>query len=1142
MSKVFRLYKEGAAVNGWNENPAFPYNSNARATIADPDGASAKNEITSIPSPFARIDLVKTAFKEVCRRANGNLKALDGKTIFHKMVSDTLDVGEIFFNIDKLGDKVEIITCDCAAVLQNLKSDGNASHYYVADSLDKFLLSDAGTYNFDKMNNLYLLNYTNGLDVLNIIGATSPATLFFCGANKLDYINDIFFADNDKPFDDEYQPLYKRDFEYLKAWWVLSKTNPNFSSLFPEIDEYLQLTFKAITDMSKKGQLKAITAELTLSDFSTIDVKSNGLTDQVEVLGMNLLKKKSGVMNSTSEFTIKPAFDELTELPLVLPVEAGNKYAALNYVCGAWGKSNKAPYIDMEDVTKRHLPFDGSKFAYLTISDILEDTIVKVPHALNKQYFFDGNLDESREMETFLLPIKPLYFKYFSVDDLQSKMPDGKSAFEMQSIAGGSVNVVIRIPIIGNDQISYIEYERMYYTGRHANVSAEENDGGMASFDFTGLVMPCVKFQDDAEALYTVSCVSTFSNQFGFKFYKGETAIQNVPVDCRNKQKGLYDYKAETYTVGHSNFDFIQVSNPMGVKSILVPMFPEHQSLDAFEFAVDLGTSNTHIEFKKAGDNTSTPFLITDSEPMRTTFFVPTYREVEGKLMIADLHLKPENDLMDADYIPAQVGDNSDFSFPTRTTLSYAKAMDWSQVQRTFGLLNFNLTYNKRSSLKYNAAPLVNIKWSNESNAQAAMQAFIRNVMVLIRNKVVANNGNLSQSKITWFYPNSMSPRRLAQLREAWNQAYIELFNHDGVTNNVSESVAPIQYYFKRFATATNLVNVDIGGGTTDIAFSTGGHVDYITSFKFAANSLFEDSFSPINPNNGIIDYFKGEILELLSSKSESDLNELVNIFKDNDGHPSDMASFLFSLKGNSATKGLAQEKIDFNKVLQNDEKFKIVFIVFYSAIIYHIAQIVKVKGGNVPRHIAFSGNGSKILSVLSSDKSILSRYTKVIFEKVLGHKVDTALEILGLEGGANPKEATCKGGLVASADLGEAPDILVLKDSFGSLLSPADTYLSVTDSFKQEVIDGVKHFFNLILNEIPSVFNLNDNFGVDDDSLEIARQTYADDLETYLDKGIALSVEESGSVKNPIEDALLFYPIKGFIQTLSSNINEHNK
>lgn len=117
MSKIFRLYKEGTdTYQDWNESPAFPYTSTALGTIDDPDGASARNEITSIPSPFARIDLVKSAYKEVCKIG------LDGKTIFHKMVSDALDVGEIFFNIDKYAKKVEIITWNKDLMLQELKS------------------------------------------------------------------------------------------------------------------------------------------------------------------------------------------------------------------------------------------------------------------------------------------------------------------------------------------------------------------------------------------------------------------------------------------------------------------------------------------------------------------------------------------------------------------------------------------------------------------------------------------------------------------------------------------------------------------------------------------------------------------------------------------------------------------------------------------------------------------------------------------------------------------------------------------------------------------------------------------------------------------------------------------------------------
>lgn len=1136
MSKVFRLYKEGTTTyQGWNESPAFPYNSNARDTIEDPDGASAKNEITSIPSPFARIDLVKTAFREVCRRATKNIKELDGNTIFHKMVSDSLDVGEIFFNIDKFKDKIEIITWDPSSMIPALKDDNNVSHYYVADALDKYLQSDAKTYNFGQLKNIYLLNYTNGPDELNIIGATSPATLFFSGANNLDYIQDIFFANNDRPFDGDYAALYNRDYEYIKAWWTLRKTIPYFSNLFPEIESYLNLTFRAIGDQQVKSKLNAITAA-SAKDFDLIDIQNHQQSNQVEVLGTVLFKKKERI-KLESEFTIQPERNIIGVKPLVLPVESGNKYSNLQYVNGTWGNTNKAPYKPQEDeINKRPLPYDGSIFSYLTISDFLEDTIVKVPHTLNKKYFFNGNLNEVEVMTSFLLPIKPLYFRYFSIETLNSAMPDGKFAFEMESIAGGSVNVIIRIPIKGNGNISYIEFQRIYYSQRHADVSETENSGGMTTFDFTGLVMPSVKFQNEEDAIYTVSCVSTFSNQFRFEFYRESEIIRNIPVDCRNKEKGLFGFKAETYTIQNSNFDFIRVSNKSGISNVIIPNFLIHQNLDDYEFSVDLGTSNTHIEFKNSDSNNSDSFNYKDSEAIFSTFFIQSYREIQGKLIPLDL--RDENDLMVRDFIPTSVGTNSDFSFPTRTALSYAKSTDWTEKLRTFGLINFDITYNKKLGIAYNAKPMVNIKWSSKPNAQSAMQAYIRNIMMIIRNKVIANNGNLARTKITWFYPNSMSPRRLSQLRTAWNDSYSELFNRDGATRNLSESVAPIQFYFRRYATATNLVNVDIGGGTTDIAFSSNGKVEYITSFKFAANSLFEDSFSDINPNNGIVDWFKNDILGLLQSKPE--LNELVNIFNSNVGQPANMASFLFSLKDNSATRSLAQNNIDFNKVLQNDTKFKIVFIIFYTAIIYHIAQIVKTKGLKAPRHIAFSGNDSKIISIISSDPKILGKFTKVIFEKVLGTEYGSALDILGLEQGSNPKESTCKGGLIAVEAYDEEPETLVLRDSSGKLANTDDTYASISDAHKAEIVKTVKDFFRFALTEIPSTFNLDNNFGVDNVTMKIAKEECTKDLETYLDKGIELSIKESGNKDNPIEDAITFYPIKGVLQSLSNKIQEY--
>ena len=1132
MSKVFRLYREGTTTyRGWNENPAFPYNSNARDTIEDPDGASAKNEITSIPSPFARIDLVKTAFKEVCRRASHDIRELEGNTIFHKMVSDSLDVGEIFFNIDKFKDRIEIITWDPSVMIGNLKNDQNPSHYYVADALQKYLLSDAKTYNFNQLKNIYLLNYTKGNDELNIIGATSPATLFFSGANNLNYVDGIFFNDGDKPFDNNFQPLFKRDFAYIKAWWTLRKVIANFSSLFPEIEEYLNLTFKAITDQSKKSQLNAVT-QATSADFSTIVAVANAQINQVEVLGHPLFMKKRAIVGTT-DFTIKPERTISGTLPFVLPVEAGNKYAQLQYTNGVWGNSNKAPYEDQSQIGQRVLPFDGARHPYLTISDFLEDTIVKVPHTLNTKFFFNGNVDKDVFQTSYLLPIKPLYFKYFSIKTLDGNMNDGRKACQMDVLSGGSIRVILRIPIGGNGSITYMEYARTYYSNNQPKISPTHNEGGMTSFDFTGFVMPCKKFQTDKEAYYTIPCITPFSKQYRLEFYKCDGRISNIPSDCRYTIQDGFGSKAETYTLQGSNFDFIRVIYG-NTCNALIPRFKAHQNINEFEFAVDLGTSNTHVEMKNANDVNSEAFSYDEHAPLFSSFFKTTFKVIESGEKL-QLDFRDENSLLAADFIPSILGQNCDFQFPTRTVLSFAKTTDWKHELRPFGLVNFSLTYNKRRPLPYNDRPKVNIKWSSDANSQTALKAFIDNVMLLIRNKVIVSDGNLSNTKITWFFPNSMSPKRLSQLKEAWDESYGRWFNHNGFTSSLSESVAPIQFYFRRFSTATNLVNVDIGGGTADIAFSTNGKVEYVTSFKFAANSLFEDPFSQMNPNNGIVDFFKDDIKKLLQGLN----NDLEGIFNNNIGQPSNMASFFFSLKGISKTKELNQNSIDFNKILQNDAKFKIVFILFYTAIIYHIAQVIKVKGLKVPRHIAFSGNGSKIVTVLSSSPEIISKYTKKVFENVLGKDYETPLDILGLDKTYNPKEVTCKGGLIQKESQGE-PKLVVLKDSSGEIVGGDDTYKTLDEEAKINIINSVKKFFKAALEEIPQKIDLQKYFDIDKDSMNIAKEECTKDLETYLDRGIALSIEETGNVENQIEDSLSFYPIKGVLNSISNKIKEY--
>ena len=1117
MSKIFRLYKEGTdTYQDWNESPAFPYNSTALDTIEDPDGASARNEITSIPSPFARIDLVKRAFKEVCKMG------LDGKTIFHKMVSDTLDVGEIFFNIDKYRNKIEIIPWNKNLMLTDLKASVNSGHQYLADALEKYMLSDSNTYNFDELEDIYLLNYVNGPDVLNIIGATSPATLFFSTANDLSYINDIYFG-QDKPFDNDYQPLYKRDFEFVKMWFLLRNTIRNFTTLFLEVDNYLALSYRAINDIQKKNVLQNLSFT-NITDFSEIEVKQVRQADIVKVLGHSLYQKsnKGAVINS--DFVIATEKD-IADKPLVLPVVSGGKYSRLQYTIAQWGTTNKAPYYDEEtNLNKRVLPNDASIRAYLTISDFLEDTIIRVPHTLNKKNYFDGNIAIDTTKLSYLLPIKPLFFKYFDTVDLQKTLSDGKPMFEMETVGSGSVRVTLRIPIKGNGQINYIEYYRTYYKDRSANVI--QNEGGVVEFDFTGFIMPLVKFKDASKAHYTVSCVSSYSRKFNFSLYNGTDKIEDASCGCRNDNAPNI-YKAENYTIENQNFDYIRINDRNNKCGILLPIFKEERGIERFQFAIDLGTSNTHIEYCKEGE-IPTAFAFTKEDTQVCEFFIPSYN-VEKKFQ-EDLEV--EKQLIEKDFLPTEIG-SGDFKFPTRTVLSCAKFIDWTNEIKPFELINIPMTYDKRAELSYNNVKY-NIKWGR-GDEQRIIESYVECLMLMIRNKVLLNNGNLNATKITWFYPLSMPPRRFRILQNTWNRCYRKYFG-EAATLSMTESAAPIQYFFKRYATSTNLVNVDIGGGTTDIAFAKDKKIQFVTSFRFASNALFENLYSNLDENNGIVDWYKKDILKLLQDKGMHELERVFN--SPTNKKPANMASFLFSLKDNSVVRksGINIQSVDFNYILQQDEEYKIVFILFYVSIIYHIAKILKAKELKAPRHITFSGNGSKIFNVISPDSRHLAKFTKVIFEALLGKDAVDELEILGLDIESNPKEATCKGGISGYVEDDDRDKIIAFKGFDNLFMSEEDTYAGITDQYKEKTLDIVKEFFDFTLDDLNRLFDYDNNFGINHASLELAKEVCYKDLKTFLDKGIMLCREETDS-QDKIEETLFFYPIIGTLNVLSQEI-----
>lgn len=1113
MSKIFRLGQGSNTYTDWNASPSFPYNSNNRKQILDPDGATAKKEITSIPSPFARIDLVKNAFREVCES-----KDLDGQTIFHKMVSDAFDIGEIFFNIDRFSDKVEVITWNPSNCINEMIASSCEGHQYLGNALNKYMQSDAKAYNFASMQNIYILNYKKGKKELNIIGATSPATLFFSNANDLSNLSEELSFEKDKPFDSEYNPLYKRDAQYVKSLFLFRKCYSNFASVFPELDDYFEITFEHLNP-----ELREEIRNLNANDegnYGTISVTQGTQNDIVEILGQKLYKLNGTTSIEHSDFLIDST--KCDEQILVLPIDRGNTYSDLVYVTEKWGDQKCAQAYDEREIADRTLPSRGDKRPYLTISDFLEPQIIRVPYLLNEEEFYTAHNRNNGEEATFLLPLKPLFFKYFSVEDIISNQ-----MISVSTISKSSAEVTLRIPIRSKKQRKYVEYSRTYYDSG-ADPDESNNKGTVCEMKIAGFLMPNVRFLRPEEAIYKVGLVMLSSNRYRLSFYNDDKIIPGINPSLRQGDSELA--KNAVYTIEKRNFDYIRVSGNNSVNSIIIPRFKAQTINNEFKFAVDLGTSNTHIEVSMNGRESEAYSY--QKSPV-SKFFVQTFDDHGGPK-----NLQIENNIMEKDLLPALVGNGSDFRFPTRTILSSAKSIDWSAKLSCFEMHNIPLTYGKRVELSYNDYHY-DIKWGTDDKDKSILRCYIEDILFMLRSKVVVEGGDLAKTKLTWFFPISMSGIRKGKLAKIWSDKFAEYF--PGSTNGIesmSESYAPVMHYREEYSTVSNLVNIDIGGGTTDVAYFVDKELSFVTSFKFAANDIFQDAYAKDTVHNGIVDAYKDKIKAVLESNSTNTaVRDVLSIFdSDNNRHPANMASFLFSLRDNQNLKSVNKNMIDFNELLQDDEQFKIVFVLFYTAIIYHIAQIVKLKQLPLPRHISLSGNGSKVIKIISNDTTILSSYTKKIFEAVTGQSYGSSpLGIIGLDNEGS-KESTCKGGILGSEPEGNVEKQVILKSTGDELMTNV-VFGSIDEAYKKTVEHSAQKFFEFFFTLCPT-FNMKDNFGITNNSINIAKQFCNQDLATFINRGLDIQRKDYED-SDPLRETLFFYPLKGFLSNLINNLTE---
>ena len=417
MAHVFRLQKKHGKndIKDWERTQR--YNSNMIDDIVDSnEEKSANKPITSIPSPFAQFNLVQTAFEYVSYKdEKGNYPNLEKLTAYNKIVSNALDVAQIFFEWDRMKELFEIIEWNRDRHLSELideDENNELGHKQLGETYKLFFERDNKQNNFEHFSQMYMLNYRLGDNPLNIVGSISPTTLFMATPNDLSNISDkILFANNDRPFDDAYYPLYKRDKHFHQWLWNIKnnmfKTDAGankFPTLFKALDKYLDACFTK-SDNERKNILRAAVPEGTFTPLYF----GEGNAHQVNILGENLCVKQKYVPNTKAcDFVIHSEINQSTILALQ-PGFAKNNWQYLN---GEY-KPNEVtvPYYDSKPFEERTLPGDNTKHPYLTTSDFLSDTLIQLPASTDSKNFFAANLNDKDN--TYLLPIKDIFFDYF---------------------------------------------------------------------------------------------------------------------------------------------------------------------------------------------------------------------------------------------------------------------------------------------------------------------------------------------------------------------------------------------------------------------------------------------------------------------------------------------------------------------------------------------------------------------------------------------------------------------------------------------------------------------------------------------------------------------------------------------------------
>jgi hypothetical protein len=1028
--------------------------------------AKTSNALNAVPSPFARMHIFETAFKLVVKDATDH--TINASDVYKGLISNCLDIIELVFNLNfhkSQQDDIKIINWDISKLQQF--SNGSSGQKTFLKTIKMYLDTDLKALD----STISIIKYK---DI--VLGGTSPFSLLF-SAPSLDRTSSGSFRN-----------------EYLETSFDL--INPSTGA------KYFK---KTIPFSQRKTDFQLYLAEL----FNQNPV----LKERLKVFYNYLRLEGIERINSTASLKLQEV------------------------------RSQNGGHLSVYGINML-TNADESSF------DIFNDHIIKLGYRLNAAAFnlpTYKNDDDSRDYD-YLLPIKESFLKNIDLHNISE-------LFQYENI-GSSIKVtygkagqsnpkskVYRFPDSGDAKLegkiidvkSDLRYNVSLGIFPFLQVLNHDNTLNADHNDYFKVLL----------AVDNVGASQLRTNDFSLELFKlhdgdikpitADTGLFNAQRFNRRNFEAGDPVASIYYQVNKTTFDVIKLNLPGAYNfsrlgGLIIPKWrKKYLGAKSYNYSVDFGTTNTFIAYADKAVPESKPKHFDISQSDLQMVMLQEVPKAEMGEAITTTYSKGANRLLvdavyNQEFVPPVLmrEENSPFTMPFRT------AMFQQQNIKDFNLfddLNIHFAYQRivpDSNSESYQQTITNLKWdiSNKTDlgSKKRIRAFIKELCLLIKYKTILNDGDPSKVDVSWFIPQSLSYMARKDYEELWQEEVYGTLKSRQRPRMVFESEAPY-YFLKKNASINNprsVLSIDIGGGSTDAMLFVNDIPRIGTSFNFAGNALWSngyDQFSNESRANGFYQKMHQEmdaeiVKKLKLSPHIKDLqkkstNEIINFWISN------------------------QKDLSVFDLLKHPD-FKIVYLVHYCAIIYHLLQFVKMNNQPAPTCIIFSGNGSKYIDLIG-DTTLLSKISALITEKVF-NSVDENLQIILPK--EDRKEATCFGGIYKDKN-----SEFLSKTHIGTTVDFSTKITTYTDvennlsAVKESIISNIMELFEIIkiLDErlsFKSMLSIEYN-------ITSIKNMVLSQVNSYFDKGYDIRKDKI-DFEEEVTDSLFFYPFTGIIFDLA--------